>query len=97
MQMSIGSFLGKPLAEEICMALDATRIEGEGSCAVQESLGLPVNLGSVLEEFCGKRPGHPDVLSVGNGQHCVPPVRWQSVQWVITPLLLLKCVDLIHN
>jgi len=51
MQMSVRSFLGKPLAEEIRMALDATRIEGEGSRAVQQSLGLPVNCGSILEEF----------------------------------------------
>jgi hypothetical protein len=51
MQMSIRSFLGEPLAEEVRMALDATRIEGEGSRAVQQSLGLPVNCGSILEEF----------------------------------------------
>ena len=50
MQMSIRSFLGEPPAEEIRMTLDATRIEGEGSRAVQQSLGLPVNCGSILEE-----------------------------------------------
>jgi hypothetical protein len=51
MQMSIRSFLGKPLAEEVRMAFDATGIEGKGSRAVQQSLRLPVNCGSILDEF----------------------------------------------